>query len=235
MVHGKSTLAKLIAGIIKPSKGEILVEEKNTKEKQNFLEIRKEIGIVFQNPENQIIFNNVEDEMKFALENLKIENKEEKIIQALKKVELEGKEKEETYSLSLGQKQRLCIASVLTLETKYIVLDEPTAMLDPKGKEEIYEIVKKLKQEGYTIIYVTNIIDEILLSDEIWVMEEGCIKDSFCKNDILEHIKQMKDCGIKIPEIIDLLQQLETKDIYIKLEEWTMKELIEKLVKEYKK
>ena len=108
-------------------------------------------------------------------------------------------------------------------------------MLDPKGKEEIYEIVKKLKQEGYTIIYVTNIIDEILLSDEIWVMEEGCIKDAFYKNDILEHIKQMKDCGIKIPEIIDLLQQLETKDIHIKLEEWTMKELIEKLVKEYKK
>lgn len=235
MVHGKSTLAKLISGIIKPSKGEILVEEKNTKEKQNFLEIRKEIGIVFQNPENQIIFNNVEDEMKFALENLKIENKEEKIRQALKKVGLEGKEKEETYSLSLGQKQRLCIASVLTLETKYIVLDEPTAMLDPKGKEEIYEIVKKLKQEGYTIIYVTNIIDEILLSDEIWVIEQGSLKDSFYKNDILEHIKQMKDCGIKIPEIIDLLQQLENKDIHIKLEEWTMKELIEKLVKEYKK
>lgn len=235
MAHGKSTLAKIIAGIIKPSKGDILVEEKNTKEKKNFLEIRKEIGIVFQNPENQIIFNNVEDEMKFALENLKIDNKEEKIKQALKKVGLEGKEKEETYSLSLGQKQRLCIASVLSMETKYIVLDEPTAMLDPKGKEEIYEIVKKLKQDGYTIIYVTNIIDEILLSDEIWVVEEGCIKDSFSKKDILQHIKQMKDCGIKIPEIIELLQQLEAKDIHIQLEEWTMKELIEKLVKEYRK
>lgn len=235
MALGKSTIAKLIAGITNPSKGEILIEEKNTKEKKNFLEIRKEVGIVFQNPDNQIIFNNVEDEMKFALENLKIDDKEEKIKNALEKVGLLGKEKEETYTLSLGQKQRLCIASVLALETKYIILDEPTAMLDPNGKEEIYKIVKKLKQDGYTIIYVTNIIDEILLSDEIWVMESGEIKDCFYKKDILEHIKEMKDCGIKIPEIIDLLQQLKEKDIDIKLKEWTMKELIEKLVKEYKK
>lgn len=235
MVHGKSTLAKLIAGIIKPTEGEVFVEGKNTRKKEDFLSIRKEVGIVFQNPENQIIFNCIEDEMQFPLENLKIENTQTKITEALKKVGLEGKEKQEAYTLSLGQKQRLTIATVLAMQTKYIVLDEPTAMLDPKGKEEIYEIVKKLKQEGYTIIYITNIIDEILLSDEIWVMEEGRIKNSFAKGDILEHIKEIEESDIKIPEIIALLRQLKKENIQIELKEWTIQELIEKLVKEYKK
>lgn len=119
--------------------------------------------------------------------------------------------------------------------TKYIVLDEPTAMLDPNGKEEIYKIVKNLKNEGYTIIYVTNVIDEILLSDEIWLMEEGKIKNTFKKEDILEHIQEIKESDIKIPEIIFLLKELRKENIQINLQEWTMKELVEKLVKEYKK
>ncbi len=234
MVHGKSTLAKIIAGIVKPTSGDVFIEEKNTKRKEDFLSIRKEVGIVFQNPENQIIFNSIEDEIRFPLENLKLENIEEKIKEALKKVGLEGKEKQEAYTLSLGQKQRLTIATVLAMQTKYIVLDEPTAMLDPKGKEEVYEIVKRLKKEGYTIIYITNIIDEILLSDEIWVMEDGIIKDSFAKVDILDHIEEIEQSDIKIPEIISLLQELKKKNIKIELEEWTMQELIQKLVKGYK-
>ena len=184
MVLGKSTLAKLIAGITKPTEGEVFIEGKDTKKKEHFLDIRKQVGIVFQNPENQIIFNQVEDEIRFPLENLKLNHIEERIKQALKKVGLAGNEKKEAYTLSLGQKQRLTIASVLAMNTPYIVLDEPTAMLDPKGKDEIYKIVKNLKQEGYTIIYITNVIDEILLSDEIWLMEEGQIKTSFAKRDI---------------------------------------------------
>ena len=107
---GKSTLAKLISGIVKPTYGEVLIEEKSTKKKGNFLPIRKDVGIVFQNPENQIIFNSVEDEIRFPLENLKIGDVEEKITKALKRVGLEGKEKREAYTLSLGQKQRLTIA-----------------------------------------------------------------------------------------------------------------------------
>ncbi len=234
MAHGKSTLAKIIAGIVKPTSGDVFIEGKNTKRKEDFLSIRKEVGIVFQNPENQIIFNSIEDEIRFPLENLKLENIEEKIKEALKKVGLAGKEKQEAYTLSLGQKQRLTIATVLAMQTKYIVLDEPTAMLDPKGKEEVYEIVKRLKKEGYTIIYITNIIDEILLSDEIWVMEDGIIKDSFAKVDILDHIEEIEQSDIKIPEIISLLQELKKKNIKIELEEWTMQELIQKLVKGYK-
>lgn len=235
MAHGKSTLAKLIAGILRPTEGEVLIEQKNTKKKEDFFDIRKQIGIVFQNPENQIIFNSVEDEIRFPLENLKMEDIEIKIEEALKKVGLENMQKKEAYTLSLGQKQRLTIASVLAMQTKYIVLDEPTAMLDPKGKEEIYQIVKKLKQEGYTIIYITNIIDEILLSDEIWIMEDGKIKTTFAKRDILEHIEEIEKSEIKIPEIIVLLQNLKKQNISIELEQWTMQELTEKLIKEYRR
>lgn len=235
MVHGKSTLAKIIAGILKPTEGEVLIEGKNTKKKEEFLDIRKQVGIVFQNPENQIIFNSIEDEMKFPLENLKIQDQQTKIKEALKKVGLEGKEKQEAYTLSLGQKQRLTIATVLAMQTKYIVLDEPTAMLDPKGKEEIYKIVQQLKKEGYCIIYITNIIDEVLLSDKIWIMEDGKIKKSFLKEDILEYIEEIKKSDIKIPEIIELVQELKKENIKIDLKEWTMEELIQELVKEYKR
>ncbi len=233
MALGKSTLAKLIAGITKPTDGQVLVEEKDTKKKEHFFEIRKQVGIVFQNPENQIIFNSVEDEIRFPLENLKLEGIEERITEALKKVGLEGKAKKEAYTLSLGQKQRLTIATVLAMNTPYIVLDEPTAMLDPKGKDEIYKIVKNLKQEGYTIIYITNIIDEILLSDEIWLIEEGNIKTTFAKREILEHIEEMEQSDIKIPEILTMLQELKKQNIPIELKEWTMQELTQKLVKIY--
>lgn len=235
MVLGKSTIAKLISGIVKPTKGKILIDEKDTSQKENFFDIRKKVGIVFQNPDNQIIFNQVEDEMRFALENLKIKEQDKKIKDALKKVGLEGKEDKEAYTLSLGQKQRLCIASVLAMQTKYIVLDEPTAMLDPNGKEEIYKIVKELKKDNYTIIYITNVIDEILLSDEIWIMEDGTLKKSFAKSDILQHLQEIKDSGIKIPGIITLLQKLESKGIHLKLKEWTMQELVQELVKEFGK
>ncbi|MCI9000036.1 MAG: ATP-binding cassette domain-containing protein [Clostridia bacterium] len=233
MALGKSTLAKLIAGITKPTKGEILIEGKDTKKKEHFLDIRKQVGIVFQNPENQIIFNSVEDEIRFPLENLAFDRIEERTKEALKKVGLEGSEKKEAYHLSLGQKQRLTIASVLAMNTPYIVLDEPTAMLDPKGKDEIYKIVKNLKQEGYTIIYITNIIDEILLSDEIWLIEDGKMKTTFAKSDILEHIEEIQQSDIKIPEILTMLQTLKKQNISIELKEWTMQELTRKLIQIY--
>ena len=235
MVHGKSTIAKLIAGIIKPTVGDIVIDGKNTKKKENFLSIRKNVGIVFQNPENQIIFNCVEDEMRFPLENLKVENIDEKIKEALKKVGLEGKENYEAYTLSLGQKQRLTIGTVLAMETKYIVLDEPTAMLDPKGKDEIYNIIRQLKKEGYTIIYVTNIIDEILLADEIWIMNSGKMQNIIRKEEIFNYIEEIEKSDIKIPEIINLVQQLKRENITVDLKEWTMEELTEKLLKELKR
>ena len=125
----------------------------------------------------------------------------------------------EAYELSLGQKQRVTIAGVLSVRPKYIVMDEPTAMLYPEGKEDIKKIVKELKSLGYTIIYITNIIDEIFISDRIIVLENGNIAKEFETKEILDNIDFLKEKGIKIPKAIETMQKLKEKGIEIKFEE----------------
>ena len=125
----------------------------------------------------------------------------------------------EAYELSLGQKQRVTIAGVLSVRPKYIVMDEPTAMLDPEGKEDIKKIVKELKSLGYTILYITNIIDEIFISDRIIVLENGNIAKQFETKEILGNIDFLKEKGIKIPKAIETMQKLKEKGIEIKFEE----------------
>ena len=142
---GKSTLLNLMAGIIKPNKGNIIVDNINTKSKKDFIELRKKIGILFQNPDNQILFPKVYEEMEFALKNLDISNREQRIEEALKMVNMEELKQEEIYELSLGQKQRINIASILAIKPKYIAFDEPTTMIDSKEKEKIYNIMKTCK------------------------------------------------------------------------------------------
>lgn len=229
---GKSTLARLIAAITEPTAGNITIDGMNTKEVKNFLDIRKKIGIVFQNPESQILFGKVYDDMAFALKNLKVEQNqiEGRIKIALEKVGMVTYEELESFSLSLGQKQRITIASVLAVDTPYLVFDEPTAMIDPKGKEEIYKIVQDLKKQGYTIIYITNVIDEILLSDKIIIMEEGKIAHTFAKTEIMKHIEQIEACDIKIPTIVKTVIELEKNGITIQPKEWTLEEVIKQIV-----
>ncbi len=125
----------------------------------------------------------------------------------------------EAYELSLGQKQRITIAGVLSVKPKYIVMDEPTAMLDPEGKEEIKNIVNELKNLGYTIIYITNIIDEIFISDRIIVLENGKIAKEFRREELLENIDFLKEKGIQIPKTVEIMQRLKEKGIEINLEE----------------
>lgn len=229
---GKSTLARLIAAITEPTVGNITIDGMDTKEAKKFLDIRKKIGIVFQNPESQIIFGKVYDDMAFALKNLKIDQNqvEGRIKTALEKVGMASYEAKESFSLSLGQKQRITIASVLAVDTPYLVFDEPTAMIDPKGKEEIYKIIQDLKKQGYTIIYITNVIDEILLSDKIIVMEEGKIVHSFAKTEIMQHIQEIEACNIKIPTVVKIIMELEKNGIRIQPKEWTIEELIKQIV-----
>ncbi len=125
----------------------------------------------------------------------------------------------EAYELSLGQKQRIAIAGALSIKPKYIVMDEPTAMLDPEGKEDIQNIVKRLKSEGYTIIYITNIIDEIFLADRVIVLEKGKIIKEFEAKDLLDNIEFLKEKEIRIPKKVEILQNLQKKGIEIKLED----------------
>lgn len=202
-----------------PTSGTILVDGIDTKDKTKFIELRKLIGIVFQNPENQIVFNNVHDDIIFALDNLGLDKKEERITNALKNVDMEDYIQKEAYDLSLGQKQRVTIAGILSIRPKFIVMDEPTAMLDPEGKNDIKKIVKKLKETGFTIIYITNIIDEILISDKIIVLEKGRILKEFETKDILENIELLKEKGITIPKAIETKKKLESKGINIELSE----------------
>ena len=158
--------------------------------------------------------------MVFALDNLGIEDKEERIKEALKQVQMEEYLENDTYELSLGQKQRVTIAGVLSIKPKYIVMDEPTAMLDPEGKEEIRKIVKELKELGYTIIYITNIIDEIFISDRVVILEKGSIIKEFKTKDILENIEFLKNHNITIPKIVELMEELKKNNIDIDINDF---------------
>ena len=230
MDHGKSTLAKIISGLEVPNKGQVLIDDLNTLNKKEFLDIRKKVGIVFQNPENQILFNNVFDDIAFTMKNLNLENYEDKIKNALRKLDMEEYLYSEAYELSFGQKQRVTIAGVVAAEPKYLILDEPTTMIDPMGKEEIYKLIKKLKEENYTIIYITNLIDEILMSDKVIVIEDGKIINAFAKKDILDNIDFLKEHGIKIPELVDLAFKLKNKGVDLDIINWDKQEIISKIL-----
>ncbi len=223
-------MAKIISGLEKPNKGQVLVDEIDTRNKKDFLEIRKKIGVVFQNPENQILFNNVFDDIAFTMKNLEIENYEEKIENSLKKLNMQEFLNSESYDLSMGQKQRVTIAGVVATNPKYIVLDEPTTMIDSEGKEEVYRLVKELNKQGYTIIYITNFIDEILMADKIVVIEDRKIINTFAKGDILNQIDFLKEHEIKIPYIVELVYELRNKGIDIEIENWDKKEILDKIV-----
>lgn len=232
---GKSTLGKLIAGIIKPKSGKIMLDDLDMKDKKNKEKIREKIGIVFQNPENQIIFNKIEDELSFALKGLKKEEIQKRIKQSLKKVHMEENTEQDLYELSLGQKQRIVISEVIARLPKYIVFDEPTTMIDSKGKEEIYKIVEELKEENYTIVYITNMAEEIFLADRILILENGVIAEEIKKYELLDKLDVLEKYDIKIPILVELIQQLKQHGINIDLENFSVYEVANKLKEIIKK
>ncbi|MDO5556361.1 MAG: ATP-binding cassette domain-containing protein [Clostridia bacterium] len=223
-------MAKLISGLEIPTKGNIIIDNINTNNKKMFKDIRKKVGIVFQNPENQILFNNVYDEIAFTMKNLQTDNIKEKIKETLKKLNMSEFINSETYELSLGQKQRITIAEVIATNPKYIVLDEPTTMLDPQGKEDTYNMIKELRNKNNTVIYVTNVMEEILISDKIIVIENGKIIKTFLKEEILEQLEFLKEHGIKIPELVKLVFELKKCGIKLQVNEWTTQEIIKNIM-----
>lgn len=233
---GKSTLAKLIAGIIKPTKGNVFIDDINTKDKKEYINLRKKVGIVFQNPENQIIFNNIKDELTFALKNLQLNNTEKRINDALDKVKLKKEKIEEgdIDELSLGQKQRIAIAGVLAVNPSYIVLDEPTTMIDSEGKETIYNIVKSLKEAGYTIIYITNNTEEILLADRTIILNDGEIAEQINKNDLINKAEILRQYNLKVPTEIAILEKLAKNNINININELSIEEIMKGIIEKVK-
>ncbi len=222
---GKSTIGKLISGIIKLKQGNIIIDDLNVKDKK----VQDKIGIVFQNPENQIIFNNIYDELSFSLKGLEKAEIENRIENSLKQVGMLEYKNHDLYSLSLGQKQRVMIAEVLANKPKYIILDEPTTMIDSKGKEIIYKIIKNLKKEGYTIICITNVAEEILIADRTLILSNGHIVNEIQKEDLIEKVDILKKFDIKEPIILEILNKLKENKIILEIKDFTVNELVDEL------
>ena len=226
---GKSTLGKLIAGILPLKQGSITIDELDSKNKKKEQEIRNKIGIVFQNPENQIVFSNIKDEISFALKGLSREEINNRVQQALEKVDMLQVKEQDLYNLSLGQKQRVMIAEILAKNPKYIILDEPTTMIDSLGKEKIYQIIKSLKQQGYTLICITNLADEILLADRTLILENGNLVAEIKKEELVNKAREIEKHDIKLPTLLEILCKLNEKGKKINLQDYTVEELVEKL------
>lgn len=199
---GKSTLAKLFNGLIKPDQGELTVDGFSVFDKKSEFEIRKRVGVVFQNPDNQLVASIVEDDVAFGPENLGVPRKEigERIDFALKSVGMEKYRHSSPTRLSGGQKQRIAIAGVLALLPDILVLDESTAMLDPKGRAEVLSVVKKLnKEKKVTVITITHYMDEVVEADRVVVMKEGKIALLGTPEEIFSNGKELENLGLEMP------------------------------------
>lgn len=211
---GKSTVAKLINGILVPNKGKVTVEGMDTADEEKTVDIRRTVGMVFQNPDNQIVATIVEDDVAFGPENLGVEPSEirKAVDSALKAVGMYEFRKREPHRLSGGQKQRVAIAGVIAMNTKCIVMDEPTAMLDPQGRKEVMDTVLKLNREfGITVILITHYMDEAVKADRVVVMDGGRIALDGTPKEVFRNVEKMKNLGLDVPQATELAYRLRKK------------------------
>ena len=208
---GKSTLAKLLNGLYKPSKGDITVDGLSTLEEKNEFEIRRRVGLVFQNPDNQIVASVVEDDVAFGPENLGVEPAEirTRVDEALKAVGMFEHRFESPHQLSGGQKQRVAIAGIIAMSPECIVLDEPTAMLDPKGRQEVMETLLRLNREfGITVVLITHFMEEAENANRAVVMNNGAIVLDNEPKKVFGEIDFLKKIGLAVPQTGELLYSL---------------------------
>lgn len=208
---GKSTLAKHTNAILLPSGGSVYVDGMNTADENLLIQIRQTVGMVFQNPDNQIVATIVEDDVAFAPENIGVEQSEirKRVDFALKAVGMEKYRSYAPHLLSGGQKQRIAIAGILAMEPKYIVLDEPTAMLDPIGRREVMSTLKKLNSEnGITVVLITHNMDEAVQADRVIVMNKGKIDMDGTPREIFSQVRRIKQLGLDVPQVTELIYEL---------------------------
>lgn len=209
---GKSTLAKHLNAILLPEGGTVTVYGLDTKQEENLLAIRQQVGMVFQNPDNQIVSNVVEEDVAFAPENLGVPTQEirRRVDEALEAVGMAAYKKHAPHLLSGGQKQRVAIAGVLAMRPKTIVLDEPTAMLDPQGRQEVVSIVEKLSREqNITVILITHHMDEAICADRVIAMDDGKIIADGAPKDVFTKIDLLQSVGLTAPQTTLLLKALD--------------------------
>ena len=216
---GKSTFAKHINAILMPKSGKVFVDGIDTSLPDRLFDIRKIAGMVFQNPDNQMVANIVEDDVAFAPENLGVPQAEirRRVDNALKAVNMSAFVKHAPHMLSGGQKQRIAIAGGLALEPQIIILDEPTAMLDPGGRREIMETLIKLNREReITVLLITHYMDEAALADRVLVMDNGEIKMSGTPSEIFVQVERLRSLGLDTPQTTELVYDLKKRGIDIK-------------------
>ncbi len=229
---GKSTLAKLFNGLIKPDQGNVIVDGFSVLEKKDTFEIRKRVGVVFQNPDNQLVASIVEDDVAFGPENLGIPREEikQRIDFALSAVGMEKFRRSSPTRLSGGQKQRIAIAGVLALKPKILILDESTAMLDPQGRKEVLEVVRKLnKEQKVTVITITHYMEEVVEADTVYVMNDGEIAMQGTPTEIFKQKEKLESFGLDLPVATQIANKLIERGVAIKSEILTEKQLAEEL------
>ncbi len=207
---GKTTLARHLNGLLIPTSGDVWVDDMSTKNSASLRDIRRAVGMVFQNPDSQIVGMTVEEDLAFGPGNHRLPalEIERRVQEALHAVGLSGYEKRPTHTLSGGEKRLVAIAGVLAVRPRYLVFDEPTSFLDPAGKRRILDVIRKLNDDGMTIIHVTHDMDEIVAADRVLVMAEGRIRFSGSPAEVLTRVEALKAMGLGPPQVTELMWRL---------------------------
>ncbi len=227
---GKSTLAKLLNALIVPKDGEVFINDFNTKDSSKLWDIRQTVGMVFQNPDNQLVATIVEDDVAFGPENLGVEPDEirQRVDRSLKAVDMYEHRLKEPHRLSGGQKQRVAIAGIIAMKPECIVLDEPTAMLDPVGRSEVMDTIMMLnREEGITILLITHFMEEAAVADRVIVMNEGEIKMDGTPKEVFSDVEKIRGYGLDVPQVTELAYILRNQGIDIPSDILTVDEMVD--------
>ncbi len=229
---GKSTFAKHLNAILLPTEGTVWIDGKDTQEEEKIWDIRQEAGMVFQNPDNQIIGQVVEEDVGFGPENMGIPTPEiwERVNESLKAVGMYEFRKHSPNKLSGGQKQRISIAGVIAMHPKCIILDEPTAMLDPNGRKEVIRAVRALNDvEGITVVLITHYMEEIIHADKVFVMDKGHVEMEGTPREIFSQVEKLKSLRLDVPQVTMLAHELRKSGVDIPAGILTRQEFVEAL------
>lgn len=235
---GKSTLAKHINAILYPTEGTVWVDGMDTSQEKNLWDVRQSAGMVFQNPDNQIIGQVVEEDVGFGPENMGVPTEEiwARVEESLKAVGMYEYRKHSPNKLSGGQKQRVSIAGVIAMHPKCIILDEPTAMLDPNGRKEVVRAVRALNMaEGITVVLITHYMEEIIHADKVFVMDQGKIAMQGPPREIFSNVEKLQELRLDVPQVTLLAHELQKKGLDIPDGILTTEELVGRLGRVYKK
>lgn len=229
---GKSTLGKLMNAQIFPTTGDIWIDDLNTKDENLIWDVRGKCSMVFQNPDNQMVATTVEEEVAFGVENLQIPNPElrQRVDSAIDLVGMSDFKTRNPANLSGGQKQRVSIAGVVAMMSDYIIFDEPTAMLDPKGRKDVIKLVEELnKNYGKTIIYITHYMEEAIIADKIVVLDKGQVALEGSARNVFSKVDQMKSLGLTVPQVTEVAYELSKKGVKFEKLPLSIDEMLESI------